>query len=345
MPSDDELRSLLPVVQERLPTLGAIGPLVGFLWVETVPVDVETLVPKRWDAATTLAGLTAARKVIAETGAVSFEADELEPPLRALAEERGWKAGDLFMAIRVAVTGRTATPPLFDTLVALGRDRDARAPGPRHRRAPGGVIRTPATRVALIVVAGLATGILTQIGQGALPGDWSQLANAITPWLLVAFLLGSACPTPAGRPPPASAALLLALIGYYGMVQLRYGYGGGTGSLDLLGARGGGRRSGVRRRRPLVARAGPSTAGDRPRPARGGRHRRRGVQRPGRRPRDRRGRVHRLRAARARSSSGGRATTGSAAYVAMVPVLLVGGTLGYLAFSVARDRSRRPSEP
>jgi glutamyl-tRNA synthetase len=52
-----------------------------------------------------------------------FEADELEPPLRALAETRGWKAGDLFMAIRVAVTGRTATPPLFDTLVALGRER------------------------------------------------------------------------------------------------------------------------------------------------------------------------------------------------------------------------------
>ena len=54
---------------------------------------------------------------------MTWEADELEPPLRALAEERGWKAGDLFMAIRVAVTGRTATPPLFDTLVALGRDR------------------------------------------------------------------------------------------------------------------------------------------------------------------------------------------------------------------------------
>ena len=43
--------------------------------------------------------------------------------MRALAEERGWKAGDLFMAIRVAVTGRTATPPLFDSLVALGHDR------------------------------------------------------------------------------------------------------------------------------------------------------------------------------------------------------------------------------
>jgi glutamyl-tRNA synthetase len=106
-----------------LPRLGAIGELVGFLWVRDVDPDPETLVPKRWDRATTLEGLQAARDTIDAVGAVVFEADELEPPLRALAEARGWKAGDLFMAIRVAVTGRTATPPLFDTLVALGRDR------------------------------------------------------------------------------------------------------------------------------------------------------------------------------------------------------------------------------
>jgi glutamyl-tRNA synthetase len=123
MPADGELRALLPVIQERLPTLGAVGDLVGFLWVGQVDVDPSTLVPKRWDAATTRAGLTAARDTIEAVGDVSFEADELEPPLRALADQRGWKAGDLFMAIRVAVTGRTATPPLFDTLVALGRER------------------------------------------------------------------------------------------------------------------------------------------------------------------------------------------------------------------------------
>ncbi|HEY7702158.1 MAG TPA: glutamate--tRNA ligase [Candidatus Limnocylindrales bacterium] len=123
MPTDEELRTLLPVIQERLPTLGAIGDLVGFLWVADVEVDPGTLVPKRWDPATTRDGLAAARQTIEAVGDVSFEADELEPPLRALAESRGWKAGDLFMAIRVAVTGRTATPPLFDTLVALGRDR------------------------------------------------------------------------------------------------------------------------------------------------------------------------------------------------------------------------------
>jgi glutamyl-tRNA synthetase len=123
LPAAEELRPLVPIIQERLPKLGAIGDLVGFLWVDRVEVDPELLVPKRWDRATTLDALRSARATIdGSTGPVTFEADELEPPMRALAEERGWKAGDLFMAIRVAVTGRSATPPLFDSLVALGHD-------------------------------------------------------------------------------------------------------------------------------------------------------------------------------------------------------------------------------
>jgi glutamyl-tRNA synthetase len=97
--------------------------MLDFLFIDELRVEPETLVPKRWDAPTTAAALTAARQVIAEVGQVSFEADELEGALRRLAEERGWKAGDLFMAIRVAVTAKTATPPLFDTLVALGYER------------------------------------------------------------------------------------------------------------------------------------------------------------------------------------------------------------------------------
>ncbi len=123
VPSDDEIAVLVPMVQERLPVLGAIGDLVGFLFVDRLDLDPALLVPKRWDRATARAGLVAARETIAAVPPVVFEADELEPPLRALAESRGWKAGDLFMAIRVAVTGRTATPPLFDTIVALGRER------------------------------------------------------------------------------------------------------------------------------------------------------------------------------------------------------------------------------
>jgi glutamyl-tRNA synthetase len=123
LPASDEVRSLLPIVRERLPTLAAITDLVGYLWVEELDVEPGTIPPKRWDVRTTIDGLTAARAVLAAHDPVTWEADELEPPLRALVEQRGWKAGDLFMAIRVATTGRTATPPLFDTLVALGRAR------------------------------------------------------------------------------------------------------------------------------------------------------------------------------------------------------------------------------
>lgn len=123
LPSDDELAALLPVVQERLPTLAAVGDVIGFLFVSNLDPDVAAIVPKHWDAATTAAGLRAARGAIADVGRVAWEADEIEPPLRRLVEDRGWQVGDLFMAIRVAVTGRTATPPLFDTMVALGYER------------------------------------------------------------------------------------------------------------------------------------------------------------------------------------------------------------------------------
>jgi glutamyl-tRNA synthetase len=123
MPTDEELLALVPIVQERLPTLGAIGELVGFLFVDDVECDPALLVPKRWDRATTLDGLIAARETIAANGELAFDHEGLETALRGLAETRGWKAGDLFMAIRVAVTGRTATPPLFETLVALGYER------------------------------------------------------------------------------------------------------------------------------------------------------------------------------------------------------------------------------
>jgi glutamyl-tRNA synthetase len=123
LPTPDEVRALLPIVRERIPTLAALPDTMDFLWIDDLDVDAATLVPKRWDASTARDGLLAARDALAAHDAVTWEADELEPPLRALAGARGWKAGDLFMAIRVAATGRTATPPLFDTLVALGRER------------------------------------------------------------------------------------------------------------------------------------------------------------------------------------------------------------------------------
>ena len=140
-PTADDLTALLPMVRERLPRLDAIGPMIDFVFIDDIALDRESLVPKRWDEATTATALEAAADAIERLGELSFEADELEPALRELAEARGWKPGDLFMAARVALTGRTATPPLFDTMVAIGYARTLE----RLRRAQASLTSAGAT--------------------------------------------------------------------------------------------------------------------------------------------------------------------------------------------------------
>lgn len=96
--------------------------------------------------------------------------------------------------------------------------------------------------MALVIAAGLATGIVTQIGQSVLPAEWSQAANAVSPWLLVAFLVGSRMPGPRSAMAAGVATLALALAGYYLMTQVRYGIGGSSSSLIFwaMGAVAGG---------------------------------------------------------------------------------------------------------
>jgi glutamyl-tRNA synthetase len=53
----------------------------------------------------------------------TFDAETLEVLLRSLAEKLKLKAGQLFGALRTAVTGETATPPLFQTMAILGEER------------------------------------------------------------------------------------------------------------------------------------------------------------------------------------------------------------------------------
>jgi nondiscriminating glutamyl-tRNA synthetase len=122
-PERVEIVALLPLVRERIPVLGAVGDQVGFLFRDAVDLDPVLLVPKRWERGTARAGLVAASLAIDALGAGDYTVECLETALRSAAEANGWKAGDLFMAIRVALTGKTATPPLFESMVALGRER------------------------------------------------------------------------------------------------------------------------------------------------------------------------------------------------------------------------------
>lgn len=78
---------------------------------------------------------------------------------------------------------------------------------------------TPRT-AALIVLAGLAIGVLTVLGQGHLPGQWSTLANSGAVWLVVAFVAGSRMPTDGWAAAAGVAILVGAVIGYYVSVPI-----------------------------------------------------------------------------------------------------------------------------
>ena len=53
----------------------------------------------------------------------SWDHEAIEPAMRSLAEELRMKAGDLFTPLRVAVTGGPVSPPLFESMEVLGRER------------------------------------------------------------------------------------------------------------------------------------------------------------------------------------------------------------------------------
>jgi glutamyl-tRNA synthetase len=122
--SDDErayVRRLTPLIHERLKFLAEAPDLLAFFFTEVRYDDPSLLVPKKMDAAATRAAL---ERVHAKLSALdAWVEPQLEEELRALAEELGLKPGPLFGAIRVAVTGRTVAPPLFETLAALGQER------------------------------------------------------------------------------------------------------------------------------------------------------------------------------------------------------------------------------
>ena len=114
------VQQLTPLIQERLVVLSEAPELLRFFFQAPQHLELNELVPKKLDPAGTLRALNAARSALAEIS--NWSEGELETRLRGLAEELGLKTGDLFMALRVATTGSKVSPPLFQTLHALGRD-------------------------------------------------------------------------------------------------------------------------------------------------------------------------------------------------------------------------------
>ncbi|MBN1863004.1 MAG: glutamate--tRNA ligase [Dehalococcoidales bacterium] len=117
----DYVGRIMPLVQERARTLAEVAELTDFFFTDQLSYEPGLLIVKKMDRESAVRALEAALRKLEPVA--SFDHDSLEAVLRPLAVELGLKTGQLFGALRVAVTGRTVAPPLFETMSVLGKER------------------------------------------------------------------------------------------------------------------------------------------------------------------------------------------------------------------------------
>jgi glutamyl-tRNA synthetase len=120
---DRVLRAIAPMAQERTVVLGDAVDLLGFLFTEDVEVDpaaaAKNLRPEDGEV------LDAAAAALRDLP--GWSTPQIEQALKeALVEGLGRKPRQAFGPVRVAVSGRTVSPPLYESIELLGRDRTVR---------------------------------------------------------------------------------------------------------------------------------------------------------------------------------------------------------------------------
>jgi glutamyl-tRNA synthetase len=114
---DERLRAACEIAQEKAQTLEEVWPLIGFLFEE--PVDDS----KAWSKVMKEdSGALLAAAAEALEGVEPFEAAQIEAALAPLLERFEVKPGRLYQPIRVAITGTSVSPGIFESLAVLGRE-------------------------------------------------------------------------------------------------------------------------------------------------------------------------------------------------------------------------------
>ncbi len=113
----DRRREACRIVRDKAQTLGEVWPLIRFLFVEP-PRD-----PAAWERVMTADAAPALAEALdALRAADGFDAASIERVLGAAVERSGRRPKDVYQPIRVAITGTTVSPGIFDSLAALGRE-------------------------------------------------------------------------------------------------------------------------------------------------------------------------------------------------------------------------------
>jgi len=112
---------VLALIQERTKTLGEIPQLADFFFVDVPQYEVALFLTGGLDGKATIEVITIASQELEKLA--TWDAATLEGVLRSLATELNLRTGEFFGLLRIAITGRTAAPPLFQTMAVLGKER------------------------------------------------------------------------------------------------------------------------------------------------------------------------------------------------------------------------------
>jgi glutamyl-tRNA synthetase len=118
----DYLLKVLPLVRERVKKLDEIIPATEYFFsgdLDYTAVLPELVVPEVEPKAVGKGLLDFVERFEARDG---FAKEMLEEVARQWCEAQGWKTKHAFMLLRLAVTGRKASPPLFETMAVLGKE-------------------------------------------------------------------------------------------------------------------------------------------------------------------------------------------------------------------------------
>ena len=118
---NETLRKVTPLIRERLVTLDDSIAFAGFFFKETVEPNPEDLLPKGLDAKQSAEVARQAYDILTSLPDLSHQT--AEPPMRAFVEKSGLSASQVFGILRVAVTGQKVSPPLFESMEIIGKEK------------------------------------------------------------------------------------------------------------------------------------------------------------------------------------------------------------------------------
>lgn len=119
--NDETLLKIVPLIRERLVTLDDCLAFASFFFKEDITPNPEDLIAKGLDAKQSAEIAQRAYDILTAQPDISQE--RCEPPLRAYVEENGLNVNQVFGILRVATTGQKVSPPLFESMEIIGREK------------------------------------------------------------------------------------------------------------------------------------------------------------------------------------------------------------------------------